>query len=162
MMHFAFYEAGPSGDPETTILRYQDGELVRMGSVPVGPPKRAPVGNRELNISGDGTIYGSVWENLVLGADFLPKTWKVQKTDKGLPALVEIIPEYYSLPQSDELSPIFMLYKEITFFAEKKEDSELITLPARTEMEIQRFYPEGGWIQITYEQGNKVVWLKRD
>lgn len=160
-MDVAFYERGPSGDPETTILRYQDGELVRMGSVPVGPPKLEPVGSRELNIPGDGTIYGNVL-GFVLGSDFLPKVWKVDKTSEGLPILVEVIPEYYEIPPRFELAPKQTLRQEMPFFVEKKEDSALITLPVGTEIEIRRFYPEDGWIQITYEQGNKAVWLRRD
>ena len=111
----AFYEAGPSGDPETTILRYQDGELVRMGSVPVGPPKIESVGNRELNIPGDGTIYGNVLDFL-LGSEFFPKTWKVEETSEGLPVLVEIIPEYYEILPRFELAPKSTLSQEMPFF----------------------------------------------
>lgn len=160
-MDVAFYERGPSGDPETTILRYLDGELVRMGSVRVGPPMIESVGNRELNIPGDGTIYGNVLD-ILLGSEFFPKTWKVEETSEGLPVLVEIIPEYYAIPPSHELAPKNTLRQEMPFFAEKREDSALITLPAGAEIEITRFYPEGGWIQITYEQGTKTVWLRRD
>lgn len=158
-LEIAFYDYGTDLIPETTIFRYSDGRLVKIGSVPLGPPRESDV--REMHVPGDGTLYGGV-RDVVIETVFLTKTWKLTDTPNGEPAIEEVVSEYYSIMPRSNSYIKNILSQELQFFADKEEDSKRITLPVGTEIELQRFYPEEGWIQISYDKGNKTAWLRRD
>lgn len=134
-------------------LRYQDGKILPLGVIS-GWRTGIPL------ISGDGTVSARVRYD-VLQTSFITKTWKLMNPNHFHASLEEVIPEYYEFelrPAENKLT----LLKEMTFYAELNGNRDnLITLPAGTKIDIARYYPEGGWIQILYEQDTKAVWWRQ-
>lgn len=131
-------------------LRYQDGKIIPLGII----------SRNNALISGDGTVSARVRYD-VLQTSFITKTWKLMNPNHFHASLEEVIPEYYEFelrPAENKLT----LLKEMTFYAELNGNRDnLITLPAGTKIDIARYYPEGGWIQILYEQDTKAVWWRQ-
>ncbi|MBQ6876681.1 MAG: hypothetical protein IJN46_10685 [Lachnospiraceae bacterium] len=161
-LEIAFFEYGPSNDPVTTFLRYGDGNVINIGNVPTGPPDEQYVENKGINIPGDGTMTGRARYDIVQ-TSFVTKTWRVENLTGHTAAIEEIVPEYYQFRLRIEgeyqmcLRQDTVFYKEMNGFAD-----EIITLPKDTVVDISRFYPDSGWLQLIYDQGAKSMWLKLD
>ncbi len=143
---------------ENNFLRYHEGGLFPIGEISGISITSGEDGSTK--ILGDGTI--STRERYdVLQTSHITKTWRLLPSDTASTALEEVIPEYYEF----ELRPAdwkMILKQDMTFFAELNGSMDnLITLPAGTEVDIARFYPDGEWIQILYKQDTKAVWLRR-
>lgn len=144
----------------TAFLRYCDGELVHIGTVPAGSPEDTE-GVYFMEIPGDGTVRGGVRYD-VLQTSFVTKTWKLENAAEFHATLEEVVPEYYVFELREEDDKL-TLTQDTTFFASMSENqNDLIILSQGTKVDIARFYPETGWIQLVYEQGKKAVWLRRN
>ncbi len=136
----------------THYLRYQDGKIIPLGVISkwrTGTP----------SVLGDGIVSANNRYD-ILQTSFVTKTWKLINSDHFHASLEEVIPEYYEfeIPSSDNK---LTLLKEMTFYAEMNGNPDnLITLPVGTKIDIARYYPEDGWIQILYEQDTKAVWWR--
>lgn len=133
-------------------LRYQAGKIIPLGVI-------SHWGGLPL-ILGDGTLSARVRYD-VLQTSFVTKTWKLMNPNHFHASLEEVIPEYYEFELRSAENKLTLL-KEMTFYAELNGNwDNLITLPAGTKIDIARYYPEGGWIQILYEQDTKAVWWRQ-
>lgn len=152
----AIYKSSGDG---TYIFRYHEGELIPIGCV-AGVPTVEMSGMGELKVNGDGTL-NIMSRYDVLQPSFITKNWKLMNPHLFHASLENVVPEYYEF----ELRPAerkLVLKQEMVFYAKRNGNpDELITLPAGTKVDIARFYPDGGWIQILYEEDTKEVWLKR-
>lgn len=161
-LEIAFYSAGPSMDPVTTFLRYHDGEIVRVGAVPVRPPVLEPDDYSRMEVAGDGTVSGRTRYDVVQ-TQFVTMCWELKNASEFRATLEEKVPEYYSFELRSDLDSQMYLKQDTAFFKEMNADpGNLITLPKDTVVDIARYYPESGWIQVIYEQGTKAVWLLLD
>lgn len=160
-LELAFFEYGPSGDPCTTFARYSDGELVYIGEIGDGPPGEDRYGNVSMEFPGDGTISAIVRYDK-FQTDFTRKNWKLVNGSELNAQLEEIVPEYYEFYEYlDRWEPHVQLAQNATFYREKIADMEnVIMLSEGTMVELFRYYPADGWLEILYEEGTKSVWLQ--
>ncbi len=156
----AFYEHGPSGDPCTTFLRYQNGELVYIGEIADGAPGEGRYGSVTMEFPGDGTISAVVryWE---FQTDSTKKMWKLANGSELNASLEEVVPEYYEFVRNSGWQFNIQLVQNATFYREMNADMEnVIMLPEGTRVDLARYYPETGWLEVVYEGGEKSVWLQ--
>ena len=133
-------------------LRYQDGKIIPLGVFSAWRTGTPPV-------SGDGTVSAKDRYD-VLQTSFVTKTWKLMNPNHFHASLEEVIPEYYEFELRSAESKLTLL-KDMTFYAEMNGNPDnVITLPVGTKIDIARYYPEEGWIQILYEQDTKAVWWR--
>ena len=136
----------------THYLRYQDGEIIPLAVISYwrGTP----------SYSGDGSVSARARYD-VLQTSFVTKTWKLMNPNHFHASLEEVIPEYYEFELRSAENKLTLL-KDMTFYAEMNRNPDnLITLPVGTKIDIARYYPKDGWIQILYEQDTKAVWLRQ-
>ena len=156
----AFYEHGPSGDPCTTFLRYQNGELVYIGEIEDGPPGEGRYGSITMEFSGNGTINAIVryWE---FQTDSVKKVWKLVNGSQLNASLEEVVPEYYEFVRNSGWQFNIQLVQNATFYREMNADMEnVIMFPEGTRVDFARYYPETGWLEVVYQGGEKSVWLQ--
>jgi len=70
-LEIGFYQDGPSGDPETLLMRYADGELAYIGSFSAGP------GEAGTEIPGNGCVT-AVTRCDILQTDWILGTWQIK------------------------------------------------------------------------------------
>lgn len=159
-LEVAFFEYGPSGDPCTTFARYCDGELVYIGEIQDGPPGEDGYGNISMEFPGDGTI-SAVVRYVEFQTDSTKKTWRLANGSELNASFEEIVPEYYEFIRYSGWEPNIQLVQNATFYREMKADMEnVIMLPEGTMVDLARYYPEEGWLEVVYEEGTKSVWLQ--
>ena len=138
-------------DNPTHYLRYQNGQIIPIGVTTNWRGKES--------IPGDGTVSARCRYD-VLQTSFVTKTWKLMNSNHFHASLEEVIPEYYEFELRPEENKLTLL-KDMTFYAEMNgAPDNLITLLAGTKIDIARYYPEEGWIQILYDQETKAVWWR--
>lgn len=140
------------------FLRYQDGALIPIGTI----PGNSLVNSEKLDfltIPGDGTV--SIKVNVDLMYTYITtKTWKLVNAKSFHASLEEVKPEFYEIDSQSHAERLWVC-QEMTFYAEMNGNIDnLVTLPSGTLITMARYYPEDGWIQFLCEQDGKVVWVK--
>jgi len=148
---------GESYSECTYFLRYESGELIPLAGR--GFPSIS-LAEADKSIRGDGTVM--VISNQGLGVFercTVTRTWKLIDKNHFHTALHEVTEAHeYSLRPSDNK---LTLIREMTFFVEMDGSLDrLLTLQAGTKIDIARYYPDTGWIQILYDGDTKEAWMK--
>ncbi|MBQ8814028.1 MAG: hypothetical protein IJZ85_06015 [Lachnospiraceae bacterium] len=158
-VEIAFYKTGPSSDPGTLFLRYNDGELVCVGRVPVGPPLRDN-GETGYTVLGDGKITGR-GRYSVVETSWANMTWKLTDGSEFHAVIDEEIPEYYEFVLYRTKEEWLEVTHELPIYTEMREDTDqIVTLPVGTKMEFVRHYPEGDWLELIYGEEENVGWIR--
>ncbi len=158
----AVYEDGPSGDPWTTLFRYEEGQLRQIGGF-----SDKPIDDRSkinIKVPGDGTIYASQRVD-VMETNFAEGLWKLEQGEGFADASLELqlreMYEFYGYgADRGEFTPtvidILQVYTKPDFEAEQ------IVLPQGEKLDPYRYYPqdsENGWVQIAYHNRESFGWL---
>ena len=94
---------------------------------------------------------------------FVTMCWELKNSSEFQATLEEKVPEYYSFQLRNDPNYPLYLRQDATFYRDMNADpANVITLPKDTVVDIARYYPESGWIQVIYEEGTKAVWLLMD
>lgn len=176
------YEAGPSEDPYTVLLRYEDGRLRKIGGFSDNPinSELAPYYLSEeddyqtllqsldrseicIKVPGDGTIYATQRVE-VLETNFAEGLWKLQNSDSFGEAQLELqVREFYEIIGFQrEDWPVYRTVKDtLQIFTEPSLEAEMITLSEGEGIDLYRYYPdeEGGWVEISYNNYESYGWL---
>lgn len=174
------YEAGPSGDPYTTLFRYEDGKLRKIGGFSDNPIEaeicyldekddyQAVVNSVDrsqilIKVVGDGTIYACQRID-VMETNFAEGLWKLVNGDSFEEAVLELqVRDVYEISGFGERDEEFIptVRNELQVFTEKDLTSEMIVLPQGERIDLYRYYPEneGGWVQISYNNYESYGWI---
>lgn len=174
------YDAGPSGDPYTTLFRYEDGNLRKIGGFSDNPiaeencylnekdDYQAVVNSVDrsqilIKVAGDGTIYARQRID-VLETNFAEGLWKLMNGDSFEEAVLELqVREVYEIigfgRRNEEYAPT--VRNELQVFTEKNLTSEMIVLPQGEHIDLYRYYPEteGGWVEVSYNNYESYGWI---
>lgn len=156
------YFDGPSGDPQTYLFRYAEGQLNNLGSFYICPYSYFDE-KIQITVPGDGTIAGVGRVDLV-ETNFATRVWKLEEADRPDAHLEELPLEVYELAQYDRTTGIGVITtgQEIAVYADKSLDAASVTIPEGTEVAFLRFHvsawgddawPEEGWMELTWGDG---------
>lgn len=143
----ALFDAGPSDDPCTILMRYADGNLREIGSFTSHP--------YDAKISGDGIVYANLRMD-ILETNFVEGKWKLEDGDSFKDAVLQLQerPVYeilsYSGRWNGEYCPATT--GPMQMFLERDFTSEIVVLD-QGEMVIPYLYhPDGenGWVELAY------------
>ena len=178
----AVYEDGPSGDPWTTLFRYEDGQLRRIGGFsdkPIADRSTyyegvdgdfqnyvASIDRSKINITvpGDGTVYASQRVD-VMETNFAEGMWKLEHGESFADASLELqlcdMYEFYGYGSDrGEFTP--MVRDTLQVYTKPDFEAEQIVLPQGENLDLYRYYPqdsENGWVQIAYHNRECFGWL---
>lgn len=173
------YEDGPSGDPYTTLFRYEDGKLRKIGGFSDEPAdvftrsrmlkeeddyqelvNSVNRGGIRIQVPGDGTIFATQRID-ILETSFVEGMWKLQNSESFEEARLEmqLREEYifkgYEYRMTDtEACP--MVREELQVFADKDFTSQITVLAQGEKVIPYRYYPDGeagetnGWVEFIY------------
>ena len=158
----AVYEDGPSGDPWTTLFRYEEGQLHRIGGF-----SDKPIDDRSkinIKVPGDGTIYASQRVD-VMETNFAEGLWKLEQGESFADASLELqLREMYEFfgygADRGEFTTTFI--DTLQFYTKPDFEAEQIVLTQGENLDLYRYYPqdsENGWVQIAYHNRESFGWL---
>lgn len=176
------YEDGPSGDPYTTLFRYQDGELRKIGGFSDKPIEDwdiyhaaydgdyleyvANVDRSKIRITvpGDGTVYARLRVD-ILETNWAEGLWRLQNAESFEEAVLESelreMYEFYGYgADRGEFTPTVI--DTLQVYTEPDFDAEIIVLEQGEEIDFYRYYPtdgRNGWVEISYHDGECFGWL---
>ena len=148
MLEIALSYEGPSNDPCTIFLRYENGALTQLGEV------YGMATEGDLQYSGVGSIFGDMRLS-VLQTWFAPAWWKIG--DDGLLTLGE--QELY-YPYNSKQTQFKTALRELAAYTEMDENSERISLPVGTQMTFLAT-DNRCWVQCA-DENSTVFWLHLD
>ena len=148
MLEIALSYEGPSNDPCTVFLRYENGALTQLGEV------YGMAAEGDLQYSGVGSIFGDMRLS-VLQTWFAPAWWKIG--DDGLLTLGE--QELY-YPYNSKQTQFKTALRELAAYTEMDENSERISLPVGTQMTFLAT-DNHFWVQCA-DENSTVFWLHLD
>ena len=169
---------------ETVLLRYRAGELTCIGSFgtklldsplqfcadeePDWQSLREGVSDniKADVVPGDGTVRCIEACN-ILERDSAPMIWELEEKEELYAALVPAKQEFFELQAWNDEWREKLLKTECRFYAERgiqagEKDDAAVTLVAGTKIRFQRYYRDGGWIEMTYEDGANegIAWFQ--
>ena len=158
----AVYEDGPSGDPWTTLFRYEEGQLRQIGGF-----SDEPIDDRSkinIKVPGDGTIYASQRVD-VMETNFAEGLWKLEQGESFADASLELqLREMYEFfgygADRGEFTPTVI--DTLQVYTKPDFESEQIVLTQGENLDLYRYYPqdsENGWVQIAYHNRESFGWL---
>lgn len=121
-LEIALADNGPSNDPNTTFLRYENGTLTSLGQV------YGKVTEEDLVFRGDGTI-ASTMRLSVLQTWYTPVDWQIGQSGAFEPIAQEL---YYPIQTED--TPVKTAVKELAAYEEMSLDSARSSAAIGTEM----------------------------
>ncbi|MCH5344387.1 MAG: hypothetical protein J1E64_10125 [Acetatifactor sp.] len=156
------YFDGPSGDPQTYLFRFAEGQLINLGSFYICPYSYFDE-KIQITVPGDGTITGVGRVDLV-ETNFATRMWKLKEADEPDAYLEEVPLEVYELAQYDRTMGIGVITtrQEIAVYADKSLDAAGVSISEGTEVAFLRFHvsawgedawPEEGWMELTWGDG---------
>ena len=156
-IEIALLSSGPSIDPQTHFYRYQDGELICIGSVP-DALYVAEDGTMSAAILGDGKYTGKAEVYIVENA-WAILTWKLTNAE-SFEAMIEWeMPEYYDY--INRRAHALEVIREFPIYNEKVENTENISyLPVGTSFDFICYYPKEGWLGFCYGDEGEIGWIK--
>ncbi|MBQ6697202.1 MAG: hypothetical protein IJN16_10910 [Lachnospiraceae bacterium] len=178
----AVYEDGPSGDPWTTLFRYEDGQLRKIGGFSDKPIDDwsmyyegmggdfdtyvDSIDRSKINIKvpGDGTIYASQRVD-VMETNFAEGMWKLEHGESFADASLELqLREMYEFfgygADRGEFTPTVI--DTLQVYTKPDFETEQIVLTQGENLDLYRYYPqdsENGWVQIAYHNRESFGWL---
>lgn len=155
------YFDGPSGDPQTYLFRFAEGQMINLGSFYACPYSYFDE-EIQITVPGDGTITGVGGVDLV-ETNFATRVWKLEEADKPDAYLREVPLEVYELVQYDRTGiGVITTRQEIAVYADKSPDAAGVSILEGTEVAFLRFHvstwgeddwPEEGWMELTWGDG---------
>ncbi len=183
------YEEGPSDDPYTTLFRYHNGELRKIGGFSEAPSSggvcnwslkpeddywamvaAADRSQIYIQVPGDGTVYATQRID-ILETSFAEGMWKLQNSESFEEAKLELqMREEYTFLNHEyrrantEYCP--MVRDTLQVYAGKDMASDVIVLTQGEKIIPYRYYPDSedgaqnGWIELVYgEDFKESVWI---
>lgn len=156
------YFDGPSGDPATYLFRFQEGQLINLGSFYLYPYSDFDE-KLQITVPGDGTITGVGGVNFV-ETNSATRVWKLEEADRPDANLKEVPLEVYELAQYDRTMGIgeITTKQEISVYNDKSPDAAGVSILEGTEVTFLRFHvsawgddawPAEGWMELTWGDG---------
>lgn len=179
----------------TCFLRYGKGEFAYIGStetrilmdLPSGMPWQgnwpdAPIEpdweaartiilngetERFAGLPGNGDFwYFNAYHEVLQTTEYGKMTWHL-KNAGDLQAKLVLDPEYLDYGEPASASHVFELERDMVFSRCKgSEDGETVMLPAGTQIWFRHYYPEGRWMEISYDEdgiygeGSQTAWFQ--
>ncbi len=108
-------------------------------------------------IRGDGIIQLSAYHNVLETCEEMRKmTWRLENPEDLHAELVLDLPylDFGEMPGRNRIPGLKVLKQDTVFYQNKGgEDGATVTLPAGTEVWFRRYYLEGRWIEMVYDEG---------
>ena len=176
------YEDGPSGDPYTTLLRYHDGQLRKIGGF-----SDKPIANDDMyfaeydgdylkyiekidrsqiciQVPGDGSVFATQRMD-VMETNFAEGLWRLEEAESFENASLELqLREMYEFTgygfDRGEFTPT--VRDTLQVFAEPDFEAEIITLTSGETLDLYRYYPieeRKGWVQLAYHNRESFGWI---
>ena len=176
------YEDGPSGDPYTTLLRYHDGQLRKIGGFSDKPIANDDIYFAEydgdylkyiekidrsqicIQVLGDGSVYATQRMD-VMETNFAEGLWRLEEAESFEKASLELqLRDMYEFTgygfDRGEFTPT--VRDTLQVFAEPDFEAEIITLTQGETLDIYRYYPieeRKGWVQLAYYNRESFGWI---
>lgn len=143
----ALFDAGPSDDPCTILMRYEAGNLREIGSFTAHP--------YNATITGDGIVYAALRMD-ILETNFVEGKWKLEGKDSFTEAVLQLqdrpVYEILSYPGrwDGEYCPVTA--KSLQMFIGQDLTAEMVVLDPGEMVIPYRYYPDGenGWVELAY------------
>ena len=143
----ALFDAGPSDDPYTVLLRYKDGNLRYIGGFTSYP--------NDAKIAGDGIVYATQRVD-ILETNFAEGRWELENGDSFESAQLQLqvreVYEILSYPGrwDGEYCPVTA--KSLQMFIGQDLTAEIVVLDPGEMVIPYRYYPDGenGWVELAY------------
>ncbi|MBE5883267.1 MAG: hypothetical protein E7291_02425 [Lachnospiraceae bacterium] len=178
------YDDGPSGDPKTSLYRYENRRLVYIGSFADCPVAWSNLTFSEadkeqdaseysfaIEVPGDGTVRGSMRYDVIQTDWVTNAVWEL--TDATLLQAKLQIQEQsvyeFSFWQELRDNPDTYICQpetavEIWLYSDRDVSSEALVIPAGEKVWFVRYYPEECWLEIQYdidkEEDRKTGYIK--
>ncbi len=174
------YQDGPSSDPYTTLLRFEDGVLHNLGGfsdkpiddwniyVPNYPGDyeeflgRIDRSRIRIEVPGDGTILANQRIE-ILETNFAQGLWKLENaesfTDSKLVLQVREVYDImgYGMDRGEftlTIKDSLQVYPERDFAC-----TDFIELTTGDTIDFCQYYPEGNWVKVSWNQEEGFGWL---
>lgn len=178
------YEHGPSGDPYTTLFRYEDGKLRKIGGFSDEPADASMAswvlkedddyqellnsvkrGDIRIQVPGDGMIFAAQRVD-ILETSFVEGMWKLQNSESFEEARLELqVREEYTFKgyeyRMTDVEYCPMVREELQVFSDKDFTSQIMVLAQGEKVIPYRYYPDkeegerNGWVELKYGEDFK-------
>lgn len=149
-----FFDEGPSWDPETKLLRYDEDTLAYIGSF---CDYSGQCMDTLSGIPGDGSV--SVLTRYdVIQTDCANGLWKLEHADSLYARLKEQGQEVYEFFKMEQDFPP-LAKTDLLVYSRMDNASDTIVIPSGSQIRFARYYPDGKWLEIEFDEGRKSGWI---